>query len=89
VTHSPLTHNQHANTFSLMEIQIQLGLRIKELRQTKGLSQEALAFKAGIDRTYMTGVENGKRNVSIKNIEKILLALDITFSQFFNSPLFN
>jgi transcriptional regulator with XRE-family HTH domain len=68
-----------------MEIQVQFGLRVKEIRLAKGLSQEALAFKAGIDRTYMTGVENGKRNVSIKNIQKILLALEISFSDFFNS----
>lgn len=71
-----------------MDIQKQFGLRIKELRQLKGLSQEALAFKAGIDRTYMTSVENGKRNVSIKNIEKIINALEISLSEFFNSQLF-
>jgi transcriptional regulator with XRE-family HTH domain len=71
-----------------MDIQIQFGLRVKELRLDKGLSQEALAYKAGIDRTYMTSVENGKRNVSIKNIEKILSALEISFSDFFNSPFF-
>jgi transcriptional regulator with XRE-family HTH domain len=71
-----------------MDIQLQFGLRIKELRLKKGLSQEALALKAGIDRTYMTSVENGKRNVSIKNIEKILSALEISFSDFYNSPLF-
>ncbi len=71
-----------------MDIQLQFGLRIKELRQSKGLSQEALAYKAGIDRTYMTSVENGKRNVSIKNIEKILNALEISLTDFFNSPLF-
>jgi transcriptional regulator with XRE-family HTH domain len=71
-----------------MDIQKQFGLRIKELRQIRGLSQEALALKAGIDRTYMTSVENGKRNVSIKNIEKILTALEISFSEFYNSPLF-
>ena len=53
-----------------------------------GLSQEALAFKAGIDRTYMTGVETGKRNVSVKNIEKIIAALEIPVSEFFNSKLF-
>ncbi len=54
-----------------------------------GLSQEALAFKAGIDRTYMTGVENGKRNVSAKNMEKIIKALELPIPEFFNSNLFN
>jgi len=71
-----------------MDIQKQFGLRVKELRHKIGISQEALAFKAGIDRTYMTSVENGKRNVSIKNIEKIIKALEVSFSEFFNSPLF-
>lgn len=71
-----------------MDIQVQLGLRIKELRQAKGLSQEALAFKAGIDRTYMTGVENGKRNIAVKNIERIIKALETSVPEFFNSTLF-
>jgi transcriptional regulator with XRE-family HTH domain len=72
-----------------MDIRIKIGLRIKELRKAKGLSQEQLALKAEIDRTYMASVENGKRNVAIVNIEKILSALEISFTQFFNSPLFN
>lgn len=72
-----------------MDLQKQFGLRIKELRLKMGLSQEALAFKAGIDRTYMTGVENGKRNVSVKNIERIIKALEISVPEFFNSKLFD
>ena len=47
------------------------------------ISQEQLALKAEIDRTYMTSVENGKRNISIQNIEKIIYALDTTFEEFF------
>jgi len=66
-----------------MDIQIRIGLRIKELRKAKGLSQEQLALKAEIDRTYMTSVENGKRNISIQNIEKIIKALETTFEEFF------
>jgi transcriptional regulator with XRE-family HTH domain len=83
VTYNPLTHNQQLNTFNLMDIRIKIGLRIKEFRKTKGLSQEQLALKAEIDRTYMTSVENGKRNVSIQNIEKIVKALEISFEDFF------
>jgi transcriptional regulator with XRE-family HTH domain len=71
-----------------MDLQKQFGLRVKELRLKIGVSQEALAFKAGIDRTYMTGVENGKRNVSAKNIEKIIKALELPIPEFFNSNLF-
>ena len=84
VTHSPLTHNQQSNTFNPMDIRTQIGLRIRELRKAKGLSQEQLALKAEIDRTYMASVENGKRNVAIVNIEKIINALDTSFKDFFS-----
>lgn len=73
-----------------MDIRIKTGKRIQELRkQKKGISQESLAGIAGIDRTYMTSVENGKRNISIINLEKIIKALDVTLKEFFNSPIFN
>lgn len=84
MTHSPLTQSQHTNTFTLMDIRIRLGQRIKELRHKVSLSQEQLALKADLDRTYMTSVENGRRNISIQNIEKIINALEITFEEFFN-----
>lgn len=60
-----------------------IGLRIKELRTTLGLSQEKLALKAEIDRTYLAGVEQGKRNPSIKSLEKIIDALEVNFGEFF------
>jgi transcriptional regulator with XRE-family HTH domain len=72
-----------------MNIREAFGSRIKELRKEKKLSQEKLALKADIDRTYMTSVENGKRNISIQNIDKILSALNISYSLFFDSELFN
>jgi transcriptional regulator with XRE-family HTH domain len=67
-----------------MDIRAKIGLRIKELRKAKGLSQEQLALKAEIDRTYMASVENGKRNVAVVNIEKIIAALGENFESFFN-----
>ena len=60
-----------------------IGNRIKELRKLKGLSQERLAFNADLDRTYLAGVESGKRNPSVKSLEKILNALDVSFEDFF------
>lgn len=71
-----------------MNLQEQFGKRIKELRLSKSLSQENLAHIANIDRTYITDVENGKRNISINNIGKIVSALEISISDFFNSKLF-
>ena len=62
-----------------------VGNRIKELRKEEGISQEKLAFKAELDRTYVAGVESGKRNVSIKSLEKILIALDVSFEVFFKN----
>ena len=60
-----------------------VGSRIKELRRARGLSQEKLALKAEVDRTYLAGVEQGKRNPSIKSLEKILKALEVSFGEFF------
>lgn len=71
-----------------MDIQEAFGNRVKEIRQKRKLSQEKLANLAEIDRTYMTSVENGRRNISIQNIEKLLSALGITYSEFFDSSLF-
>lgn len=64
-------------------ITVKVGNHIRELRNKKSLSQEKLALKAGIDRTYLAGVESGKRNVSLINLEKIIIALDMDFKNFF------
>jgi transcriptional regulator with XRE-family HTH domain len=71
-----------------MDIKQKVGARIRELRNKMGLSQEALSFKADVDRTYMTDVENGRRNISIENLEKIIKALEISIPDFFASDLF-
>jgi transcriptional regulator with XRE-family HTH domain len=62
-----------------------VGNRIKEIRKEKGISQEKLALKAELDRTYIAGVESGKRNLSIKSLEKILNALEVSFENFFKN----
>lgn len=53
------------------------GERVRAFREKLGLSQEALAAKAGIHRTYMGGVERGERNVSLKNIIRLASALGV------------
>lgn len=65
------------------DIRILFGKRVKELRQDQQLSQEKLAHIAGMDRTYVAQVENGKRNISLVNIKKICDALDVSLSSFF------
>lgn len=64
-------------------LQKQFGERVRELRLARGLSQEELAFKSGMHRTYLGGVERGERNPSLKNIVAIAEALGITPSQLF------
>jgi transcriptional regulator with XRE-family HTH domain len=54
------------------------GERVRVLRQARGISQEALALAAGLDRTYVGGVERGERNISLINIQKIAQALDVS-----------
>lgn len=53
------------------------GLRMKELRVEKGVSQEKLALESGIARSYLGGVERGERNVAVLNILKIAEALNV------------
>lgn len=60
-----------------------VGQRIRTLRNEQGLSQEKLALKADIDRTYLAGAEQGKRNISLKSLDKIVSALDVSFEEFF------
>ena len=60
-----------------------VGLRIKALRNERGITQEKLALKAEVDRTYLAGAEIGKRNISLKSLEKIINALNVSFEDFF------
>lgn len=67
-----------------MNIKLKFGIRIKELRKSKGLSQERLANMAEIDRTYLPTIEKGERNVSIEVIEKLAKALDVKIKDLFD-----
>lgn len=71
-----------------MDIKAKVGQRIKELRKQLELSQEGLAYKAEVDRTYVTDVENGRRNVSLEILERLIRALDISFADFFYAKEF-
>lgn len=67
-----------------MDIKQKFGLKIKELRKNKGLSQEKLANLAEIDRTYLPTIEKGVRNVSIEMIEKLAIALEVKVKDLFD-----
>ena len=62
----------------------QFGRRVRDLRQQQGLSQEELAYRAGIDRSYLGGVERGERNVALQNILRIASGLGVDPSVLFS-----
>lgn len=53
------------------------GARLRELRKARKMSQEALAFAADLDRSYLSGIERGKKNLSLVNIHRIADALGV------------
>lgn len=61
----------------------EFGERVKDLRKNIGLSQEKFALKINMDRTYLASVEAGKRNISLRNIEKIADGFDMSISELF------
>ncbi len=60
------------------------GERLKQLRKVKGLSQEQLAEKANLHRTYIGMIERAEKNITLLNIEKIANALDTKISSLLN-----
>jgi transcriptional regulator with XRE-family HTH domain len=70
-----------------MDIKEKFGQRLKTLRKAKGLSQEELAERSGLNRPYISGIEQGKRNVSIEVVEKIAVALGVEMVEFFEKIL--
>lgn len=62
-----------------------LGERIRELRIRTGLSQEKFALCIGMDRSYYASVEAGRRNISVRNIKKIAVGLNVSLSELFGN----
>ena len=67
-----------------MDIKIRFGLKVKQYRKSKGLSQEKLANLAEIDRTYLPTIEKGARNVSIEVVDRLAIALNVTIIDLFD-----
>lgn len=65
------------------DIRERFGFAVKARREDLGLTQEDLADKAGIHRTYLSDVERGTRNLSLINIERLAAALDFPMSELF------
>jgi len=65
---------------SKQNILIKFGERVREIRKDKGLSQEELAHKANLHRTYIGMIERAEKNITIINIEKVAKALEVTMT---------
>ena len=72
-----------------MDIKLKIGQRIKKIRERAEMSQKDLAYIADLDRSYIASIENGQRNVSIINIEKIAAALGVSLKELFNDDKFD
>ena len=59
------------------DINEEVGFKIREIRQARGLSQEELAALARLHRAYIGQIERGEKNIGLKNLEKIAKALDV------------
>lgn len=66
-----------------MNINTQLGMRIRYLRKKKGLSQEDLALDSGINKNYLSDLERGMRNPTVNILEKLAVTLGVSLSDLF------
>lgn len=67
-----------------MDIKEKFGIRLRTLRKEKGLSQEELADRSGLNRPYISGIEQGKRNVSLEVMEKLAGAMGVEIGSLVN-----
>lgn len=67
------------------DILIKFGKRVRDERTKLGLSQEGLASRAKVHRTYIGMIERAEKNITLENIEKVTKALNLKLSDFFKS----
>lgn len=66
-----------------LTIEQKFGLKVKELRMLEHISQEELAFRCQLSKNYVSDVERGRRNVSLRSIEKFANGLNIEVKELF------
>lgn len=71
-----------------MTIQERIGKRITQLRKERNLSQQKFAYEADIERSFLTHIEKGRKNISVGTLERILVALNVSFKEFFEAKEF-
>ena len=66
-------------------ILIKFGKNVRDLRKAKGLSQEELAYQAGLHRTYIGMIERAEKNITLENIKKLANAFDVELKVLFEN----
>ena len=64
-------------------ISTQIGNRVRQLRRQRDMTQETLAFDSGLNVSFVSDIENSKKKPTVDSLEKLLIALDVTFQEFF------
>ncbi|MDD9853797.1 MAG: helix-turn-helix transcriptional regulator [Deltaproteobacteria bacterium] len=67
------------------QVLVEFGQKVREERVRQGLSQEELAARAGVHRTYIGMIERAEKNITLESIEKIATALNLRIADFFES----
>lgn len=67
------------------QVLVEFGQKVREERVRRGFSQEELAARAGVHRTYIGMIERAEKNITLESIEKIATALNIRIADFFES----
>jgi transcriptional regulator with XRE-family HTH domain len=71
-----------------MKLQQKVGKRITNIRKEKKLTQLQFSYDVNIERSYITSIENGNKNISLSTLQKIIDALDVSAKEFFNDKMF-
>lgn len=69
-----------------MSLQAVVGRNIRRLREERGLAQDAFAYEAGVHVTYLSGIENGNRNITLGVLERIAKALSVSEASLVQRP---
>ena len=72
-----------------MELKEKIGKRITELRKAKKLSQQKFAYEADIERSFLTHIEKGRKNISVGTLQKVTSGLQISLKDFFDTKDFS
>ena len=71
-----------------MDLKEKIGVRITELRKAKNLSQQKFAYEADLERSFLSHIEKGRKNISVETLQRILEGLEIPIKEFFDSEIF-